>query len=411
MSWRILAIALLLCFATRESWILRMNPRALNVRWSVEVAWYEWYELRDRLIPVCAILVLIGLALGMGAGASFTRPRTGRPRPYWLFVPLAVIAAALFLGQSAGGWSVVQLILCALEGVNNATKPAYRATSSGLSERLLRAGTETVPAALACLWLALLVARDFERARRGEPWAMTRGGWVLRLLSLGAVLASGIVVAFVAIPTMHPHLFDGFRKVLEPEILAIILAGFGTVAAGLAARTLVPRPTREKPRWLRRLSAVAPFVLIAIILLSAWRCLPASTQLDPAVPAVVGRLCDSVAAFNIWLESLLPEGVVLVATAWRELEPLACTLSMIVVASFVLELTFSRFVGGAARAIRRGRRVARADDPIPLADLGPDRGLRRRYAGLDRPEPDPDSYPSQYRRLDGTRLAIAVLRR
>src|SRR5262249_50426665 len=151
------------------------------------------------------ILAMIGVALGMGAGLTFARSDPKRPRPYWLFVPLAALAGLLFMGQPGGWWAVIpQLILVALEAVYNAMPPPEPRLPGSLSARLLRAGIEAIPAALACLWLALVAAHDFERTRRARPWATTRGGWILRLLSLVAALAAGIVVVLVAIPTMHP---------------------------------------------------------------------------------------------------------------------------------------------------------------------------------------------------------------
>src|SRR5262245_12850030 len=104
------------------------------------------------LTPVCAVLAMIGLALGMGAGLALGRSDRRRRRPYWLFVPLAALVAVLFMGLPNAWWSLItQLILIALEAVNNAMPPPHRAPPDGLSVRLLRAGIEAVPAALACL--------------------------------------------------------------------------------------------------------------------------------------------------------------------------------------------------------------------------------------------------------------------
>jgi hypothetical protein len=80
---------------------------------------------------------------------------------------------------------------------------------------------------------------------------------ILRILSLVVALAAGTVVVGVAIPTMHPCLADGFRSVLETEFIAMVIGAFGVLAAGLAARALVPPPSHEAPRWLRRLSSLA----------------------------------------------------------------------------------------------------------------------------------------------------------
>src|SRR6185312_9494616 len=153
----------------------------------------------------------------MGAGMSLGRSGARRRRPYWMFVPLAALAGLLFMGLHTGWCSgITQLVLIALEMVNNAMPPPHRAGWDGLSVRLIRAGMASIPAALACLWLALVVARDFERQRRAEPWATSRGSWLLRILSLATALAAGAAVALVAIPNVNPHWFHGFRKVLQP---------------------------------------------------------------------------------------------------------------------------------------------------------------------------------------------------
>ena len=122
MAWRALAIVLLLSVAMRESWVLRVDFNALFAL-SSDVGG-ERYGLRERLVPVCAILAMIGMALGMGAGLAFARSDPRRPRPYWLFVPLVALAAVLFMGLPNREWSVIpQLILVALTAVSNALPP------------------------------------------------------------------------------------------------------------------------------------------------------------------------------------------------------------------------------------------------------------------------------------------------
>jgi hypothetical protein len=93
---------------------------------------------------------------------------------------------------------------------------------------------------VAGLGLALIVARDFDRQRRGRTWATTRGGWAVRLLAIATAMATGAVAALVAIPTIQPHFFRGFCWVLEPEIVGMVMLGFGAFSAGLAARALAP---------------------------------------------------------------------------------------------------------------------------------------------------------------------------
>jgi hypothetical protein len=343
MGWRVPAIALLLGFTMRESQVLGVDLakyRALGAGQG------EIYPMSVMLVPICAILTIIGVALGMGAGMSLPRGSPARARPYWLFVPLAALAAVLFMGQPGGECTLIpQFILVVLDYVIYAMPPPGVRLPGSLAVRLLRAGIEAVPAALACLCLALVIAHDFERARRDQPWAMGRGGWILRILSLVVALAAGTVVVGVAIPTMHPCLLDGFRGILDTESIAMVLGGFGVLAAGLAARALVPPPSHEAPRRLRRLSCLLAAGMIVIILLSAMQAVPSSMQIDPAVPAIVGRVCDFIRDLSDWLFSMFPDSIETDLSAWLSPRRLAWPLLTTILALFLIELSGSRTGG------------------------------------------------------------------
>ena len=364
------------------------------------------------LVPICAILTMMGVALGMGAGMSLPRASPARARPYWLFVPLAALAAVLFMGRPGGWWSFIpQLILIALEAVSNAMPPPAPRLPGSLSVRLLRAGIEAVPAALACLWLALVVAHDFERLRRDQPWAMGRGGWILRILSLVLALAAGTVVVGVAIPTMHPCLPDGFRHVLDTESVAMVIGGFGVLAAGLAARALVPPPSDEAPRRLRRLSRLLPAGMIAIILLSAMQAMPSAAQIDPDLPSIVGRVCDLIRDVPAWLCRLFPDSIEMELSAWLSPGRLVWALSTTILALFLIELSGSRMEGSQPVPFD-----SMAESPARLARflwlvVVLDHGLPRRRADAPGAGPGPGSHQPSDRRLVNLRLAVAVLSR
>ena len=174
---------------------------------------------------------------------------------------------------------------------------------------------------------------------------MGRGGWILRILSLVLALAAGTVVVGVAIPTMHPCLPDGFRHVLDTESIAMVIGGFGVLAAGLAARALVPPPSDEAPRWLRRLSRLLAAGMIAIILLSAMQSMPSSTQIDPDLPAIVGRVCDLIRDLPAWLCRLFPDSIEMELSAWLSPGRLVWPLSTTILALFLIELSGSRMEG------------------------------------------------------------------
>jgi branched-subunit amino acid transport protein AzlD len=345
MAWRALAVVLLICFVLQESEILRID---LATRMRIDVATRRssfvggvgasGYDVREKLIPICAILAMFGIVVGMGAGVGLARPEPRRPRPYWLFVPLAALAGVLFVAVPATHALVPLYILNVLELVDNAMRPLGRVTSTSLSARLLLAGMEAVPAALAIVGLALIVARDFQRAGRSMPWATTRGGWFVRLLSLAAAGAAGIGMALVAIPTMSPHLRDGIRGVLDPEAIVIVFIGFGTFAAGLAARTVVPRPAWEKPRWLRRLANVLPLGLMGIVVSSALKCLPSSMAIDPALPPMFAELLDGIDQAGVWFWGIFPAPLADGVQAWLDPGRLFWILTMVGLALFLSEL-------------------------------------------------------------------------
>ena len=213
MAWRALAVVLLIHFVMLESGVLRVDlaTRRSPPLWG-KSSLSEWFDVREKLIPLCAILAMFGVAVGMGAGVILARPEPRRPRPYWLFVPLAALAAVLFVAGPGEHAVVPQFILIALEAVNNAMHPLSRVHSASLSARLLRAGIEAVPATLAIIGLALIVARDFQRAGRSMPWATTRVGWFVRVFALAAAGAAGIGMVLVAMPTMNPIWLDGFPR-------------------------------------------------------------------------------------------------------------------------------------------------------------------------------------------------------
>ncbi len=149
MGWRVPAIALLLGFTMRESQILGVDFTTFR---ALAGGQGEIYWVSVMLVPISAILTIIGVALGMGAGMSLPRASPARARPYWLFVPLAALAAVLFVGQPGGWWSIIpQLILIALEAVSNAMPPPAPRLPGSLSVRLLRAGIEAVPKTSAAL--------------------------------------------------------------------------------------------------------------------------------------------------------------------------------------------------------------------------------------------------------------------
>jgi hypothetical protein len=337
MDWRVLAISLLIGFVAAEWSILQVDYSNLTWPSLWRSGWEPIYRLRESLFPICGLLGMLGLTLGMGAGAILDRPETRRRRPYWLFVPLAALVALLLLAQP-GWWSELpQLVLIALEGVWNAMRH-HLVDRPSLSVRLLRAGIDAGVASLSCLSLALIVAHDFERSRRSEPWATTWRGAILRLFWLLTTMVAGTYVGLATIPAIDQHLANGFRDEIGPVEASMIVCGFGLFAAGLAARSIGGRPARERPRWLLRLATLLQLVILSLILFSVLKYVPSSTQFDPGFPPLVGRLVDGVGSINARLWGWFPDSMVGEVQQWLAPDRLVWILTILGLTMFVFEI-------------------------------------------------------------------------
>jgi hypothetical protein len=286
------------------------------------------------------------LGMGMGAGALFDDPRPTSHRLYWLFVPLVALTAVLLAAKTAYS-IIVYILLVALEGVSNAMRYAPH-NGPGLAARLLGSGRDASLALLGCLALALVVAHDFDRARRHLPWATTRSGRFVRLVLVVISLGAGIYVATVSIPGIHPCFGEGFVAILRPEVLVLTVSGFGLFALGLAVRAVVRHQTTDKPAWLRWLSAFFRFGLLLAVWASTMKHLPASSQLPPAVPGSVGHVIDTIGRGQAWAWGFIPYPVVVVLTYCLEPEQLQWILAAIFASVVVLELTISKATTRAA---------------------------------------------------------------
>ena len=146
--------------------------------------WSNGYRAGQALFPVCGIFAILGLVVGMGARFLFPAARRVGKRPYWLFVILAGMAAVLIVALPYWASLIPYLVLIALEAVRNAMHHRL-VPGPGFSARLLRAGLDASVAAGVCLSLAVALAGDFERLRRGSPWTTSGLGRGLRLFLLG----------------------------------------------------------------------------------------------------------------------------------------------------------------------------------------------------------------------------------
>ena len=336
-AWRIAAVSALVFIVAREWGILRIDYMTLLKLSQERPGWREGYSEWQAMLPVCGLLAMLGLCLGMGAGGILEGPATRRPRPYWLFVPLSALAGLLFLAQPNGRMLIPPLVLLALEAVSNAMPHVIVPTPS-LATRLVRAGTDAGVAGIVCLALALMVARDFEKARRSESWGMTWRGRLTRLLALLATIAVGTYIVIVTIPSIHPRFADGFRQILGLAEALTVMGGFSIFAAGLAARALAGRPSPESARRFVGLSTLIPLGVLSLLCLSALKSLPHSFQFVSGVPPGVVLLLDGVQRGHNWLWSLLPDPVTTVVQHCLDPELLGWCLPMLGLVLLIGEL-------------------------------------------------------------------------
>ncbi len=332
--WRAGALCFLLWFLSEESRVLRIDFASEVARSRRASGFGGRYQVWQALFPVCGSLAILGLALGMGAGFLLPGTSAGRRRPYWLFVVLAAVIAVM-LASIPGDYSLIPyLVLLAIEAVTNAMQHRL-VDGPGLSTRLIHAGIVASVAGAACLALALAVARDFERLRRGEPWTTSRVGCVARFVLLAAAAAGGLTISMVTIPAIHPCFAQGFRDVIDPIDVGMIVSAFALLAAGLAARSVAGPPPGQPPKWRRRLSAGFGLGFLGLILLYALCSFPTVGALDPTLPPVASKF---IAFCQGLLVHFLSDSVMIAVNLWFAGDHFPWTVMATVIAGFVLEL-------------------------------------------------------------------------
>jgi hypothetical protein len=340
-GWRVAAVALLVWFVSCDSNVLRYDFAGETEMASRSPGWGPNYLLRQGLLPVCAMMAMLGLPLGMGAGAILGDSSRERPRPYWLFVPLAAVVGLLIVAQPSW-WSIIPyLVLHAIEAVKSAM-PHRLVGGAGLSKRLLGASTGAAAAVVICLSFALLLARDFDRARRCEAWTATRAGRVVRLLLLVTTAAAGIYLAGVTIPAIQPCLAEGLFQILGRGEVFLILSGLGVFSTALAARSLTHPAQRPLPRWPAVVLASVRYAALGLVVASVLAMFPSSAELSTSLPSVLMRPVDVVQKAIARMFNALPDPFVAALFQWLALEQLLWYLMMIGLAILIVELGIRR---------------------------------------------------------------------
>jgi hypothetical protein len=285
--WRALGIGFLFWFISEESQLLRLDLQAEVQLGGMIAGWGPRYRAYQNLLPLCALLAMIGLLLGMGAGGFLDEPEPRRPRPAGFSAVLGAIAGVLVMAIPVFHGVIPYLVVIAIEAVHNAMHHR-RVPGPSLSARLLEGGFQAGVSWIACVALAVVLARDFDRARRGIPWSTTRSGWHFRVGLLGIAAASGLSVGLYTVPAIHPELAEGLKQILSPAIVGMIVCGFGLFGAGMAARSVCPRQSGEKPHWMVRFSTIIRGIVLVLAVLWFLINAPGAPTLDPDIPRVFG---------------------------------------------------------------------------------------------------------------------------
>ena len=151
--------------------------------------------------------------------------------------------------------------------------------------------------------------------------------------------AAGTYVGLVTIPAMmHPYIADGFRAELGPIEVSMLIGGFGLFAAGMAARSMVGLPVRERPQWLVRLSVLLRLSILGSYCSPRSKNLPSSTQLEPGLPPLVGRVLDGLGGINVRLWGWVPDPIKEDVQQWFAPDQLIWILTLLGLTMLVIEV-------------------------------------------------------------------------
>jgi hypothetical protein len=336
-AWRIAAACFLLWFISEESRVLRVDVAREAAQTQSIPGWSTGYRVGQALFPVCGIFAILGLVVGMGARFLFpAAPRAGK-RPYWLFVILAGVVAVLIVALPNWASLIPYLVLIALEAVRNAMHHRLVA-GPGFSARLLRAGLDASVAAGVCLALAVALARDFERLRRGAPWVTSGLGRGLRVILLGGAAAAGLYIATVTITAIHPWFAEGLRAILDPVKAGMIVCCFALFGAGMAARAISGPPGGQLSPRVGRLSVLARTAIVGILLFAVLNSLPDPAALEPHVPRPVIWALGSIRGVLNYFWDRLPDPIATGALGMLAIENFMWTSLILALMCFVIEL-------------------------------------------------------------------------
>ena len=248
--WRSMAAALLIAITAEIAGSLGPVPPKFSTSFLPNN-----YELRENLLPLCGLLMVIGLLVGMQPPAPLSR----RPvHSAWFGVGLA---ATLGIAVIASYMTIWHLIIVALESISNAMQAVADVHHHLSRERVslaARIDGASGPAALAVaatLATAEWVARDLRRASSiTRDQSLTRFGRLYRFATFMAMVLAAAHLVRTTIPHIHKWL-SGVWLVIGAGEVAWVLAALATLAAGIVARAIgrsasvVERAPSRVSRW------------------------------------------------------------------------------------------------------------------------------------------------------------------
>jgi hypothetical protein len=297
--WRGIVLALLFAYVAEQTGSVAAHTKALAALWHEmsekrigfglgtltpsppDFSFRD--EMRAPLVPVCGLLMILGLLAGIRPPAARS---SGRPRETWIAIPLAGLAG---VGLAAGFMLVPHLVLIAIEMVSIAMTNTTK-TPESLADRINQAAILGVFALAAVMATAGWISFDLRRASRGEPAiAPSRLGLLYRLGSFAAMLGLAWFLVNRTIPDVHADLYRGFAGVIGGEEILIMGVGFAGLCAGIVARSIVRRGVVDPLSSGRKASSiVSQFLwaglLVAVIFIAVSRSMRDLPELSEYVP-------------------------------------------------------------------------------------------------------------------------------
>jgi hypothetical protein len=255
-AWRLAAATVLGIFLVAEE--AELSAEFDRARWLRQ-------PVGRNLLPVVATLGMAGIVAGM------TRGRVRATRwPSLSTLGATAVGVAFMATESI----IPYLVLIAIEAVTCAMIHPDRArlARADLSDRITRAGLESIVPLVCCALLGLCLSRALRRPAT-EPGRARRRALVLAVATLLAAAGSAWTVG-VIVPELHICLVEGGGSILTPGVVAAVFLGFAGLALGLAARAadrpgadeaVSPRPRTWQPAVMHLAQGILALILLDVI--------------------------------------------------------------------------------------------------------------------------------------------------